>query len=323
MGVTYDKDIECGGGYIKVGDSSTLDSDKFGDPTQYSIMFGPDKCGYSKRTHLIFTYKGKNILKTVDLPYKQDDIGVPVLYRLTVSPGESGEGQVKVEVDGESIYSGSLKSDWKLLSEKEIDDKDDTKPSDWVDEPMMDDPEDKKPSDWVDEKEIVDKDAKQPEDWDSSEDGDWEPPMIPNPEYKGEWSAKRISNPEYKGVWAPKKIPNPDYVDNAELYKLDQKDIGFVGFDLWQVKAGSRFDNMIISSAESEEELTKEADALLESFKTIKTAIAEKKKEEDAKTTTTTPEPSASAGGEDAADMDVDDDDDDVESANKADDGEL
>jgi len=77
---------------------------------------------------------------------------------------------------------------------------------------------------------------------------------------------------------------------------------------------------MIISSGESEEELTKEADVLLESFKTTKKAIDEKKKEEDAKTTTTTPEPSPA--GEDAADMDVDDDDDDVESA-KPDDGEL
>ena len=30
----------------------------FGDPTMYNIMFGPDKCGYTKRTHLIFNYKG-------------------------------------------------------------------------------------------------------------------------------------------------------------------------------------------------------------------------------------------------------------------------
>eukprot|EP00971_Amphidinium_carterae_P178738 3545518-Amphidinium_carterae.1 len=31
-----------------------------------------DKCGYNKRTHLIFSYKGKNVLKKADLPYKQD-----------------------------------------------------------------------------------------------------------------------------------------------------------------------------------------------------------------------------------------------------------
>jgi len=57
---------------------------------------------------------------------------------------------------------------------------------------MMDDPEDKKPEDWVEEKEIVDKEAKKPDDWDTEEDGEWEAPMIPNPDYKGEWKVKRI-----------------------------------------------------------------------------------------------------------------------------------
>lgn len=30
-------------------------------------------------------------------------------------------------------------------------------------------------------------------------DGEWEPPMIDNPEYKGEWKPKQIDNPAYKG----------------------------------------------------------------------------------------------------------------------------
>jgi len=204
-----------------------------------------------------------------------------------------------------------------MLLEKEVDDKDDTKPADWVDDSMMDDPEDTKPADWVDVKEIVDKDAKQPEDWDSSEDGDWEAPMIPNPEYKGEWSAKKTSNPAYKGVWAPKKIANPDFVDDAELFQLDRKEYGFVGFDLWQVKSGSRFDNMIIASAEDVAELTKEADEMLEAFKTAKEATKTKKAEEDAKTsTTTTTMAPGSEGDESESESEIDnDDDDDVETA--------
>lgn len=28
------------------------------------------------------------------------------------------------------------------------------------------------------------------EDWDDEDDGEWEAPTIPNPEYKGEWKAK-------------------------------------------------------------------------------------------------------------------------------------
>jgi len=58
----YEKDVECGGGYVKVGPKLD-DLTTFGDPTPYNVMFGPDKCGYTKRTHLIFGYKGKCLEK--------------------------------------------------------------------------------------------------------------------------------------------------------------------------------------------------------------------------------------------------------------------
>lgn len=45
---------------------------------------------------------------------------------------------------------------------------------------------------------IPDPDAKKPEDWDDEMDGEWEPPMIDNPDYKGEWKPKQIDNPDYK-----------------------------------------------------------------------------------------------------------------------------
>lgn len=32
----------------------------FSGETKYSIMFGPDICGYNKKTHVILGYKGKN-----------------------------------------------------------------------------------------------------------------------------------------------------------------------------------------------------------------------------------------------------------------------
>ncbi len=123
----YDKDVECGGGYVKLG-PKMADATKFGDPTPYNIMFGPDKCGYTKRTHLIFSYKGKNVLKKTDLPYKQKEDGLTTLYQLTVSK----DNTVKVDVDGENVYSGSIEADWELLPAKEINDPEDKKPSDWV-----------------------------------------------------------------------------------------------------------------------------------------------------------------------------------------------
>lgn len=38
--------------------------------------------------------------------------------------------------------------------------------------------------DWDKPEHIPDPDAKKPEDWDEEMDGEWEPPVIQNPEYK-------------------------------------------------------------------------------------------------------------------------------------------
>merc|ERR1711967_204707 len=264
----YEKDIECGGGDVKVGPKMD-DPTKFGDPTVYNIMFGPDKCGYTKRTHLIFNYDGKNVLKKADLDYKQNDEGTSHGYRLVLKP----DNTVRVEIDEEKIYEGSITDDWEVLKPKQIDDPDDKKPSDWVEDSMMDDPEDKKPDDWVTEKRIVDPEAKKPDDWDDEEDGEWEAPMKDNPEYKGEWNAKRISNPAYKGFWEQKKIANPEYKDDDNLYRY--ADFGFLGFDLWQVKGGTIFDNIIITDDKAE------ADTLAKKWKALSDVEKSKKKEED------------------------------------------
>merc|ERR1719265_1307469 len=147
----YEQDIECGGGYIKVGPKMADGGKGFGDPTTYNIMFGPDKCGYTKRTHLIFTYKGKNVLKKTDLAYKQEPEATSHLYRMILKP----DNTVKVEIDEEKIYEGSIKDDWEVLAPKEIPDPDDKKPDDWVEEKRIVDPDAKKPDDWDDEERIV------------------------------------------------------------------------------------------------------------------------------------------------------------------------
>merc|ERR1712157_572581 len=287
----YEKDVECGGGYLKIGPKAD-DLSAFGDPTVYNIMFGPDKCGYTKRTHLIFNYKGKDVLKKSDLDYKQETDGTSHLYRMILKP----DNTVRVEIDEEKIYEGAIKEDWEVLAPKEIPDPEDKKPDDWSDESMIDDPEDKKPEDWVEEKRIVDPEAKKPDDWDDEEDGDWEAPMKDNPSYKGEWYGKRISNPAYKGVWEAKKIANPEYVDDDEVYKF--ADFGFIGFDLWQVKAGTIFDNVIVTDDVSE------ADSFAKKWKELSEAENAKKKEED---------DAKKAEDDKKAEKDEDDDDEDEE----------
>ena len=92
--------------------------------------------------------------------------------------------------------------------------------------------------------EIPDPEATKPEDWDDDEDGEWEPPLIDNPAYKGAWKPKLIPNPEYKGEWVHPYIPNPDYKVDEKL-SVRCNDCQYIGFELWQVKSGTIFDDII------------------------------------------------------------------------------
>ncbi|MBA0707576.1 hypothetical protein Golax_019610, partial [Gossypium laxum] len=54
----------------------------------------------------------------------------------------------------------------------------------------------------------------------------------------------KIKNPNYKGKWKIPYIDNPEFEDDPDLYVL--KPIKYVGIEVWQVKAGSVFDNVLI-----------------------------------------------------------------------------
>merc|ERR1719461_2480738 len=84
---------------------------------------------------------------------------------------------------------------------------------------------------------------------------------------------KRISNPAYKGFWEAKKIANPEYEDDDTIYKYE--DFGFIGFDLWQVKGNTIFDNIIITDDKAE------ADSFAKKWKDLSAVEKAKKKEED------------------------------------------
>merc|ERR1719247_780593 len=105
------------------------------------------------------------------------------------------------------------------------------KPEDWDDRATIPDPEDVKPEDWEQPEHIADPDATKPEDWDDEMDGEWEPPMIDNPEYKAD-DAKDIGK----------------YAESCKI-----------GFDLWQVKSGTIFDNMMITDDPAEAKAAGEA----------------------------------------------------------------
>merc|ERR1711874_577409 len=210
------------------------------------------------------------------------------LYTLIVNT----DGTYEVLIDNESAQKGSLTDDWDFLPPKKIKDPEVSKPDDWVDAAKIDDPEDVKPEDWEKPEHIADPDATKPEDWDDEMDGEWEPPMIDNPDYKGAWVHPEIDNPEYNAADA----------EGIAKYEENCK----IGFDLWQVKSGTIFDNLIITddpaaAKKAGEDLwavTKDAE---KKMKDAQDEEERKKADEEAKT---------AEDDEDADDLDADEEDD-------------
>jgi len=293
--VKHEQRIDCGGGYFKIL-PGPMNQENFNGETPYNIMFGPDICGSTKRTHLIFNYKGTNHLIKKEIRTETDEL--THLYTLILHP----DNTFQVNIDGKEAAKGNLKDDFDMLPPKEIKDPNAKKPADWVDAKTIPDPEDKKPEGWDDiPAEIADPDAQKPDDWDDELDGEWEAPTIPNPDYKGEWQPKMIPNPAYKGEWVHPLIANPDYVDDDNLYLYENNQ--YVGLEVWQVKAGTIFDNIIITDDIAE------ADKLAALTTKCQAGEKEQKEKEEEEQRKQREEAAAKAAAEEAEDEDEDDHD--------------
>lgn len=278
--------LQCGGGYVKVFDRGQQDAKDFDNETPYVIMFGPDRCGGTDKIHFILKHQNpksgiweeKHFKEPPSVPHDDHTH----LFGLVIKSDNSFE----IQLDGKSKATGNLLTSMEppINPAKEIDDPEDSRPSDWIDDAKMADPESKKPDEWdeeeprmiVDEsakipsgwredeeKRIADPDSQKPDDWDDEEDGEWEaptidnanckvgcgkwhPPKISNPKYKGLWSAAQIDNPEYKGVWKARIIANPDYFNDETPSSLPK--INAVGIDIWTMQGGILYDNFVIST---------------------------------------------------------------------------
>merc|ERR1712086_29727 len=244
--VKHEQDIDCGGAYLKLG---AYEPEKFEGSSEYNIMFGPDICGSStKKTHVIFNYKGKNLDKKKEVRAESDTLSH--LYTLIVKPDNTYE----VQIDMNKVDSGSLEEGWDFLEAKQIRDPEEKKPEGHDDIPAK----------------IADPKATKPDDWDDESDGTWEAPQIDNPDFKGEWKAKRIANPKYEA--------------DDKLYSYAK--FSTVGIDVWQVKSGTIFDNLLIT--DDVEAATAHAEKTWKAAKDGEKAAKEeedkaKKAEEDAK----------------------------------------
>ncbi|CAK9152908.1 unnamed protein product [Ilex paraguariensis] len=187
-------------------------------------MFGPDICGDStKKVHAIVSYNGSNYFLKKDVPCATDRL--THVYTFILKP----DATYTILIDNVEKRYGSLYSDWKILPAKKIKDPEAKKPDDWGDQQYIPDPEDKKP---------------EPEDWDDEEDGEWTPPKTVNPKYKGPLKQKSIKNPNYMGEWKAPMIDNPDFKDEPDIYVYHH--LRYVRIELWQVKSGTLFDNVLV-----------------------------------------------------------------------------
>ncbi|KAK8849441.1 hypothetical protein IAR55_004773 [Kwoniella newhampshirensis] len=289
--VKLQKGLECGGAYIKLltedesGEGLRAGED-YTDKTPFTIMFGPDKCGSTNKVHFIFRHQnpitGEWEEKHLKNPPAPKITKTTALYTLIVNPDQTFE----ILINDESARKGSLLEDFTpaVNPPKEIDDPEDFKPETWVDVADIDDPDATKPDDWdedaplmitdtdatkpadwlEDEPDMIpDPEAEKPDEWDDEEDGDWIPPLVPNPKceeaagcgpwsqpkiknpsYKGKWTVPKIPNPAYKGPWAPAQIPNPAFFE--DLHPSDFTKIAGIGIELWTMTEDILFDNILI-----------------------------------------------------------------------------
>jgi len=287
--------LECGGAYMKLlQDNKALHADEFSNASPYIIMFGPDKCGSTNKVHFIFRHKNPKTGEYEEKHLKNTPMAritkQSSLYTLIIKPDQTYE----IKVDGEQVRQGSLLEDFlpAVNPAEEIDDPNDTKPADWVEDAKIADPDATKPEDWdedapyeiVDEEAekpadwlesepemIPDPEAEKPEDWDDEEDGDWDAPLVrnpkceevsgcgpwtkpmkPNPAFKGKWTAPLVDNPLYKGIWAPAKIANPDYFEDKTPANLEP--MGGIGFEIWTMQNDILFDNIYIGHSVADAE---------------------------------------------------------------------
>lgn len=295
--VKFQNTLECGGAYIKLlSETEALHTEEFNNDAPYQVMFGPDKCGSTNKVHFIIRrknpitgeYEEKHLKNTVPVRLNKSSN----LYTLIIKENQDFE----VRVNGNTSRSGNL-LDEGILSPPinpptEIDDPNDFKPEDWVDDVYIPDPEQAtKPEDWdesqplkipdpeavipedwdVDAPEYIpDPEAEVPEDWDEEEDGEfiapeipnpecelhgcgeWKAPMVMNPLYKGKWTQPQIANPDYIGEWAPKKIPNPEYYEDKTPSDLEP--IGAIGIEIWTMQKDILFDNFYLGHSIEEAE---------------------------------------------------------------------
>ena len=140
---------------------------------------------------IIVVLPAYNAKDTLEKTYSE--IPFDIVDDVILVDDHSPDNTFEVLIDNKSVRSGKLEDEFDFLPPKEIKDPKASKPDDWVNDAKMPDPTDIKPEGYDSIlAEIPDPDASKPDDWDDDDDGEWEAPMIDNPDYKGPWKPKMV-----------------------------------------------------------------------------------------------------------------------------------
>jgi len=237
--VRFEGGYECSGGYVKLL-GPEMKPIRFHSQTPYYIMFGPELC--KPNTHKLMFLVNRNGTN-YDIHHLIDAFHDELThsYTLIIFANRSYE----IRLDGEKVMSGDLDNDFETGGVAMIADPEDFMPEDWDNRAEIPDPDDYKPITWDEREVIPDPNAVQPPEWRDHVQGKWTPPLIQNPDYLGVWKPRMIPNPNYKGEWTPRLIPNPSYLKDDGFGVFE--DISYLGIEVYQTKAGSIFDNFLVT----------------------------------------------------------------------------
>ena len=200
--------LQCGGAYLKLLTASDeLSADGFKAETPYTIMFGPDRCGGTNKVHFILRHKNplSGEWEEKHLQVAADPRGVgqddPPVHgggrrrQLGQDPRRLGREEERLAPLRRRLQAARQpaggdrrprRQEARRLDRRAADGRPGaTKPDDWDEEApkMIVDPAASKPADWLDDAPdmVARPQVLKPDDWDEDEDGEWEAPLIENP----------------------------------------------------------------------------------------------------------------------------------------------
>ena len=277
--------------------------ESFDSRSDYALMFGPDICGTS-RIHFILRgeqhtqmesgktgtaphsqkgsvhhsmgtgdnkhdAKSDNIFSVKHLPMKRAiELDGQTEYRshMYTLAIYGADNTWEILVDDITRERGNLTDSFNFLPPLLVSDVSATKPLDWVDDEFVPAFGSAGKPDGYDDipREIPDPEAEQPDLWSVEIDGEWIPPLVPNPEWRGDWEQELVRNPEFQGKWEAPLISNPEFKGPSaekrvrELHAICKPCTHF-GIDIWQMNAGTVFDDILITDSVAEAERARAA----------------------------------------------------------------